>query len=119
MPNPWASWAALTPSLLAGQNGSPALALGQRLASAGLGVEAVAADSQALVLAAGRLRWGLLPDRQSWWSWRERGAAAAQRVDGLWLGFSPRPSEQRQLPALAPEKLWWPAAGSASGWRQA
>ena len=112
-------WEALTPSLLAGQNGSPALAQGQRLASAGLGVEAVAADSQALVLAAGRLRWGLLPDRQSWWSWREHAAAAAQRVDGLWLGFSPRPSEQHQLPALARGNLWWPAAGSASGWRQA
>jgi len=112
-------WAALTPSLLAGQNGSSVLAQGQRLASAGLAVEAVAADSQALVLAAGRLRWGLMPDRQSWWSWREHATVTVQRVDGLWLGFSPRPSEQRQLPALAPEKLWWPAAGSASGWRQA
>jgi len=111
-------WASLTPSLLAGQNGSPALAQGQRLASSGLAVEAVSPDSQALVLAAGRLRWGLLPDRQSWWSWRERATAAAQGVDGLWLGFSPRASEQRQLSGLAADKLWWPAAGSASGWRQ-
>jgi len=40
-------------------------------------------------------------------------------VDGLWLGFRPRPSEQAGLPPLPPERLWWPAAGSASGWRQA
>jgi competence protein ComEC len=112
-------WSALTPTLLAGQNGSPALALGQRVLSPGLAVEAVADDSQALLLAAGRLRWGLLPDRQSWWSWRDHAAAQPRRVDGLWLGFLPRASERRSLPALPPERLWWPVAGSASGWRQA
>ncbi|MEY3544784.1 MAG: hypothetical protein RLZZ247_941, partial [Cyanobacteriota bacterium] len=109
-------WASLTPTLLAGQNGSPALAAGQRLLSSGLAVEAVSDTSQALLLAAGRLRWGLLPDRQAWWSWRER---PGRGVDGLWLGFRPRPSEQAGLPPLPPERLWWPAAGSASGWRQA
>jgi competence protein ComEC len=109
-------WASLTPTLLAGQNGSPALAVGQRLLSSGLAVEAVSDTSQALLLAAGRLRWGLLPDRQAWWSWRDQ---PGRSVDGLWLGFRPRPSEQAGLPPLPPERLWWPAAGSASGWRQA
>jgi competence protein ComEC len=109
-------WASLTPTLLAGQNGSPALAAGQRLLSSGLAVEAVSDTSQALLLAAGRLRWGLLPDRQAWWSWRDQ---PGRSVDGLWLGFRPRPSEQAGLPPLPPERLWWPAAGSASGWRQA
>ena len=109
-------WASLSPTLLAGQNGSPPLAAGQRLLSSGLAVEAVSDTSQALLLAAGRLRWGLLPDRQAWWSWREQ---PARGVDGLWLGFRPRPSEQAVLPPLPPERLWWPAAGSASGWRQA
>ena len=112
-------WAALTPTLLAGQNGSPALAQGQRLLSPGLAVEALADDSQALLLAAGRLRWGLLPDRQAWWSWRDQGDARRQRLDGLWLGFSPKPTERRALPPLAADRLWWPVAGSASGWRQA
>ncbi len=115
-PEPPACWAALTPTLLAGQNGSPPLAQGQRLQSAGLAVEAVSDTSQALLLAAGRWRWGLLPDRQAWWSWREQPGLA---VDGLWLGFRPRPAEQAALPALPPGRLWWPAAGSASGWRQA
>ena len=112
-------WAALTPTLLAGQNGSPALTLGQRLISPGLAVEALAHDSQALLLAAGRLRWGLLPDRQAWWSWRDQAAARRQRLDGLWLGFQPKPAERRALPPLAEERLWWSVAGSASGWRQA
>jgi competence protein ComEC len=101
---------------LAGQNGSSPLARGQRLQSAGLAVEAVSDTSQALLLAAGRWRWGLLPDRQAWWSWREQPGLA---VDGLLLGFRPRPAEQAALPALPPQRLWWPAAGSASGWRQA
>ena len=112
-------WAALTPTLLAGQNGSPALAQGQRLLSPGLAVEALADDSQALLLAAGRLRWGLLPDRQAWWSWRDQGGARAQRLDGLWLGFRPKPAERSSLPPVAADRLWVPAAGSASGWRQA
>ena len=112
-------WEALTPTLLAGQDGSLALHPGQRLVSTGLVAEAVSADSQALLLSAGRLRWGVLPDRQAWWSWRERQEAQRLRLDGLWLGFSPRPSEQRALPRLAPDRLWWAAAGSPSGWRQA
>jgi competence protein ComEC len=114
-----ACWRALTPTLMASQHGGPALQLGQRLFSPGLSVEALASDSQALLLEAGRLRWGVLPDRQAWWSWRDQAAARTARVDGLWLGFSPRTSERRQLPPLAAHRLWWPAAGSVSGWRQA
>ena len=111
-----ACWAALTPSLLASQNGGSPLAQGQRLQSTGLAVEALSNHSQALLLAAGRWRWGVLPDRQSLWSWRDQ---PSPMVHGLWLGFRPRPTEQAALPALPPQRLWWPAAGSVSGWRQA
>lgn len=114
-----ACWAQLSPTLLAPQNGGAVLQLGQRLQSPGLAVEALTSDSQALRLEAGRLHWGVLPDRQSWWSWRERDAARTARLDGLWLGFTPRPSERRQLPPLPPARLWWPADGSPSGWHQA
>lgn len=113
-----ACWRALTPTLLAPQDGSSPLAPGQRLASPGLVASPLAADSQALLLQAGALRWGLLPDRQSWWSW-SRSTAPPPRVDGLWLGFEPGPAERRRLPALPRQRLWWAAAGSDSGWRQA
>ena len=114
-----ACWQQLTPTPLA------APAVGQTLASAGLAVTALAADSQALLLQAGRLRWGLLPDRQAWWSWRQlqqgevwrRGADG--NLDGLWLGFRPSARERRLLPALPASRLWWPTAGSGSGWRLA
>jgi len=114
-----ACWARLTPTLVAPQIGVPLLEPGQRLLSPGLAVEALAADSQALLLSAGRLRWGLLPDRQAWWSWRDLEASRRPPLSGLWLGFSPKPSERRQLPPLKPDRLWWPVAGSPSGWRQA
>jgi competence protein ComEC len=114
-----ACWRQLTPTLVAPQTGLQVLQPGQRLLSPGLSVEALASDSQALLLTAGRLRWGLLPDRQAWWSWHDRSSANRARLDGLWLGFSPRPSERRQLPHLAADRLWWPVAGSTSGWRQA
>jgi competence protein ComEC len=103
-------WQALTPTLVEG------LQLGQRLASPGLQVEPLAEDSQALVLQAGRLQWGLLPDRQAWWSWQRQ---PRRGVDGLWLGFTPGRHERQALPALPANRLWLPAAGSPSGWRQA
>ena len=112
-------WTDLTPTLLGPHEGGQALQPGQRLFSPGLSVQALASDSQALVLEVGRLRWGLLPDRQAWWSWRDQAVTRMARVDGLWLGFRPRASERRQLPPLPSQRLWWPAAGSASGWRQA
>jgi competence protein ComEC len=105
--------------LVAAQIGVPLLEPGQRLLSPGLAVEALAADSQALLLSVGRLHWGLLPDRQAWWSWRDLNPSHRPQVSGLWLGFSPRPAERRQLPPLQPDRLWWPVAGSPSGWRQA
>jgi competence protein ComEC len=103
-------WQALTPTLVEG------LQLGQRLTSPGLQVEPLAEDSQALVLQAGRLQWGLLPDRQAWWSWQRQ---PRRGVDGLWLGFTPGRHERQALPALPANRLWLPAAGSPSGWRQA
>jgi competence protein ComEC len=112
-----ACWQALTPSLLSPQDDSPPLGPGRRLASPGLAVTALAGDSRALLLQAGRWRWALLPDRQAWWSWSRSDRAAAP-VDGLWLGFRPDAGERRRLPALPAARVWWPAAGSDSGWRQ-
>lgn len=116
-----ACWRGLTPTLLASQDGSPPLMPGQRLQSPGLAVAPLAFDGQALLLQAGRLRWGLLPDRQAWWSWRRMGDGAAgwHNLDGLWLGFSPSHNETHQLPPLPPGRLWRSAAGSGRGWRQA
>ncbi|MEN9540178.1 MAG: hypothetical protein RLZZ459_269 [Cyanobacteriota bacterium] len=114
-------WQKLTPTLLTPEATSPALAAGQRLSSPGLSATALAPDSQALLLQAGRLHWALLPNRQAWWSWLQRRSETAERpsLDGLWLGFRPSQHERRQLPALPPSRLWWPDAGSGSGWRLA
>ena len=115
-----ACWHGLTPTLLASQDGSPALVPGQRLQSPGLVVTPLASDSRALLLQAGRQRWGLLPDQQAWWSWRRLGGSRApgwRGLDGLWLGFSAH--QRDQLPQLPANRLWRSAAGSSSGWRQA
>ena len=115
-----ACWKKLTPTLLAQQDGSPALQPGQRLTSQGLTVTPLTQDSQALELQAGRLVWALLPDRQSWWSWRAGAHPTAKsRLSGLWLGFPPTNAERSQLPKLRRDRLWWPTAGSDSGWRLA
>ncbi|MFM7652577.1 MAG: ComEC/Rec2 family competence protein [Vulcanococcus sp.] len=108
-------WRALTPTLLAQQDGSPALQLGQRLTSPGLSVAPLTGDSQALALQAGRRRWTLLPDRQAWWSWQRSGGD--QRFEGqpLWLGFAPTRAEQRQLQRHPQANLWRSTAGSGSG----
>ena len=115
-------WQALTPTLLAGQDGSPPLLPGQRLQSPGLAVSPLASDSQALLLQAGRLRWGLVPDHQAWWSWQRTAASGPpswRHLDGLWLGFRLSSQERRQLPPLPQPRIWQLPAGSGSGWRQA
>ena len=108
-------WRGISPTVLAPGDGSPPLAPGQRLASPGLAVTALAADSQALLLRCGRLAWALLPDRQALWSWRR---LPPQPVQGLWLAFQPRQAERQALPRLGPGRLWISAAGSVSGWQQ-
>ena len=110
-------WSALTATLVSGQDGEPPLLSGQRLVSPGLELEALASDSQALLLRLNRRRWLLLPDAQAWRSWRQR-PQLARGLDGLWLGFRPAAGQRRLLPPLAAERLWWPPAGSGSGWRQ-
>jgi len=122
----WSEQAGL--SLLGGEATAP-LATGQRLASAGLEARALAMDSQALALVVGRQRWLLLPDRQALRSLELQaveGSASgfsqpagpeggwAQR-SGVWLGFVPRPSEQRLLQSQGIESLWISGASPASG----
>ena len=109
-------WRGLTPTLLAQQDGSPPLQIGQRLASPGLSVTPLTSDSQALRLTAGLRHWTLLPDRQAWWSWRRTGITPDSNGHDLWLGFRPTATKHRQLARQPGSRLWWSAAGSGSGW---
>jgi competence protein ComEC len=95
---------------------SPSLQVGQQLQSPGLSLRPLAADSQAAVLQAGRLRWLLLPDRQSWRSWQGQPQRTGEPITGLWLGFGLRQSERPLLPKLRPDHLWI-TASSTPGWR--
>ena len=110
-------WTALTPTLLAQQDGSPALQLGQSLASPGLRVTPLSGDSQAMELQAGRRQWTLLPDRQAWWGWQRSRSAASHEGRELWLGFAPTTAERRQLHQRSGARRWWAVAGSGSGWQ--
>ena len=94
----------------------PSLQLGQQLQSPGLTWTPLATDSQAALLQVGAQRWLLLPDRQSWHSWRDRQQGSQGPLNGLWLGFPPRRSERPQLPDLRPDRLWI-TAGATPGWR--
>ena len=106
--NPWAPQSRATTSL--------SLQVGQQLQSPGLSLRPLAADSQAAVLQAGRLRWLLLPDRQSWRSWQGQPQGTREPISGLWLGFGLRQSDRAPLPKLRPDHLWI-TAGSTPGWR--
>jgi competence protein ComEC len=101
-------------------DGAAPLARGQRLASRGLAVEALAMDSHALHLHLGNRRWLLLPDRQSLGTWRSRGQERAE--EAVWLGFPPRPAEHRWLRAQGPRQVWLSGPAPAGpplpgGWR--
>jgi len=120
-PDPPACWQQQAGLVLASADGSLPFQPGQRLASAGLGVEPIAAASRGLRLLVGRSRWLLLPDPQDLWAWHhDRQPLAA---DGVWLGFRPRAREQRWLLSQAPAQVWisgeseapWPARWRASG----
>ena len=113
-------WRRQAGRMVAYGDGAPPLAAGQRLASRGLAVEALAMDSHALRLDLGRQRWLLLPDRQSLRSWRS--GAQHKAPEGLWLGFPPRPRERRALLARRPQQVWFSGAAAAPeplprGWR--
>ena len=120
-----ACWAALARTLVNSQDGQPPLRPGQQLHSPGLEVRTLVRDAQVLWLRVGEQRWGLLPNPQAWRAWRDGGHQHAT-VEGLWLGFTPDASLRLELgrelrrwqPALRPSRLWWPVAGSRSGWRQ-
>jgi len=100
-PSCWRSQAGL--ALLSGEAEGP-LAVGQRLRSPGLELEALAPDSQALGLAIGGRRWLLLPDRQALASLPPQAARPAPVA--LWLGFQPRPAERQRLQALKAPTVW-------------
>ena len=102
-------WRRLAPLVLAYGDGSTPLAAGERLASPGLEVRALSMDSHALKLQVGQHQWLLLPDRQALWAWRKSGS---QRPEAVWLGFRPRPQDQRQLLVTGPHPrwLWWSGA---------
>jgi competence protein ComEC len=119
-----ACWSRLAARVVAYGDGAAPLAAGQRLASRGLVVEALAMDSHALRLQLGRQRWLLLPDRQSLASWRSGPPAASPgtAAESVWLGFRPRADESRALLAHGPRQLWLSGPGPASaplpkGWR--
>lgn len=112
-------WSRQAGRVLAYGGGAAPLAAGQRLASRGLAVEALAMDSHALHLQLGRHRWLLLPDRQALTTWRLDRPAAGE---GVWLGVRPRPAEQRALLERGPPRVWLSGAVPAGaplprGWR--
>ena len=97
-------WRKLAPLvLLSGEDSAP-LGAGQRLRSAGLAVEALSAESNALRLQFGGQRWLLLPDRGSLQAWRH--SPKASNLAGLWLGFQPHAGERRWLEAQTPRRVW-------------
>jgi competence protein ComEC len=100
-PSCWRSQAGL--ALLSGEGEGP-LAVGHRLRSPGLELEALAPDSPSLGLAIGRWRWLLLPDRQALASLPPQAARPAPAA--LWLGFTPRQAERRRIQALQAPTVW-------------
>ncbi len=107
-----ACWQRRAGRVLAYGEAGPPLQAGQRLASPGLAVQALAMDSHALVLSVGARRWLLLPDRQALWSWRQLAQAPPPAV---WLGFPARPAERRALShaGAPPQRVW--LSGAAPG----
>ncbi|MFM7513736.1 MAG: ComEC/Rec2 family competence protein [Cyanobium sp.] len=113
-------WQALAGLVVAEADGLPPLAAGQRLASPGLAAKGLTQESQALELTIGGVRWLLLPNRQAFWSWRDRSQAVAER---LWMGFEPSPAERRLLLDRGAKKVWLSGSHTrrapplASGWQ--
>ena len=110
-------WQGLTPTWMAAVDGLPVLQVGQRLESEGLALRMI--EPTALVhelLIQGR-SWLLLPDRQSFWAWKDR--RPAQSAAGVWLGFVPRPREQQQLASAAVSEVWISGArpSAARAWQ--
>ncbi|MFN7896742.1 MAG: ComEC/Rec2 family competence protein [Cyanobacteriota bacterium] len=97
-------WRTLAPLVLLSGDDSAPLGPGQRLRSAGLAVEALSAESNALQLQFGGQRWLLLPDRGSLQAWRH--SPKASNLAGLWLGFQPHAGERRWLEAQTPRRVW-------------
>lgn len=123
-----ACWSRLAARVVAYGDGAAPLAAGQRLASQGLAVQALAMDSHALRLQLGRQRWLLLPDRQSLASWRSGQTPTAAKpfagkaAESVWLGVRPRPADHRALLAHGPRQVWLSGPGPAGaplprGWR--
>ena len=119
-----ACWAPLAHVVLASGDGSPPLLPGQRLASAGLAVMALGVETRGVQLQVGPHHWLLLPDPQALWSWRQ--AEPRRALQGVWLGFQPRPRDRLWLQQQSLGRVWlsgravegWAGTGP-SGWLQA
>jgi len=118
-------WQELAGLALGGSHGQLPFVPGQRLTSPGLSAEPIDTASRAVLLSLNRRRWLLLPDRQDLWNWRDRqaDAGATNRLDGIWLGFRPKRTEQDWLRRQGRAQIWisgaaqprWPAQWRASG----
>jgi competence protein ComEC len=98
-----ACWERLAGVVVGEGEGPPPLASGRQLASAGLLARGLTDDSQALELTIGRARWLLLPNRQAFWSWRERGLPGPSSA---WLGYAPGRAERRLLAERGVQRVW-------------
>jgi len=91
-------WRSLAGHVAAPHQGQAALAMGQRLTSAGLTLELLADRGQPMLLRVGDQRWRLLPRPQALWAiQRQRHLRSAAGFHGTWLGFKPSWRQRRWL----------------------
>ena len=91
-------WRSLAGHVAAPHQGHAALAMGQRLTSAGLTLELLADRGQPMLLRVGDQRWRLLPRPQALWAMQgQQHLHGAVGFHGTWLGFKPSWRQQRWL----------------------
>ena len=91
-------WRSLAGHVAAPHQGHAALAMGQRLTSAGLTLELLADRGQPMLLRVGDQRWRLLPRPQALWAMQgQQQLHRAAGFHGTWLGFKPSWRQRRWL----------------------
>jgi competence protein ComEC len=91
-------WRFLAGHVAAPHQGHAALAMGQRLTSAGLTLELLADRGQPMLLRVGDQRWRLLPRPQALWAMQgQQQLHRAAGFHGTWLGFKPSWRQRRWL----------------------